>query len=91
MLSMSCVCHAFESVHCCFVVTYCKEMSSWLLLVVSNCDFVTFLYGVPGWVWYLIVLIPDLCRLSYFYNLGVLRINIQRFTHLTPRIQKVVR
>ena len=28
--------------------------------------FVTFLCGILGQVWYLIVWIPDLCRLSYF-------------------------
>ena len=32
----------------------------------SNSDFVTFPCGILGQVWYLIVLIPDLCRLSYF-------------------------
>ena len=37
-----------------------KGMTSWILFVMSNCDFVTIL----GRVWYLIVLIPDLCRLS---------------------------
>ena len=42
-----------------------KQTSS-LLFVMSNCDFVTFPCGVLGQVWYLIVLISDLCRLSYF-------------------------
>ena len=42
-----------------------KGLISWLLFVMSNCDFVTFPYGIPGQVWYWIVLIPDLCRLSY--------------------------
>ena len=32
-----------------------------LLCVVFSCVFVTFPYGFPGRVWYLIVLIPDLC------------------------------
>ena len=31
-----------------------------------NCVFVTFPFGILGQVWYFIVLIPDLCRLSYF-------------------------
>ena len=44
-----------------------KGMTSWLLFVMSNCDFVTFLCGILGQVWYLIVLIPDLCHLSYFH------------------------
>ena len=42
-----------------------KGLASLLLLVMSNCDFVTFQCGILGQVWYLIVLIPDLCRLSY--------------------------
>ena len=29
-------------------------------------NFVTFPCGILGQVWYLIVLIPDLCRLTYF-------------------------
>ena len=42
-----------------------KGLTSWLLFVMSNCDFVTFPCGILGQVWYLIVLIPDLCRLSF--------------------------
>ena len=45
-----------------------KGVISLLLFVMSNCDFVTFPYGILGQVWYLIVLIPDLCFLSYFKN-----------------------
>ena len=45
-----------------------RGLTSWLLFVMSNCDFVTFTRGIPGQVWYVIVLIPDLCRLSYFYK-----------------------
>ena len=37
-----------------------------LLLVMSYCNFVTSPCGTLGQVWYLIVLIPDLCRLSVF-------------------------
>ena len=43
-----------------------KRMTSWLLLVMSNCDFITFPSGILGQVRYFIVSIPDLCRLSYF-------------------------
>ena len=64
MLFMSCVFHAFPSVHCCPVVTSWERV--WLLLVMFNCVFVTLPCGILGQVWYLIVLIPDLCRLSYF-------------------------
>ena len=42
-----------------------KGLTSWLWFVVYNYEFVTFPLG-QGQVWYLIVLIPDLCTLSYF-------------------------
>ena len=37
-----------------------------LLFVMFYCVFVTFLCGVLGQVWFLIVLIPDICLLIYF-------------------------
>ena len=40
-----------------------KGLSSWLLFVISYCDLITFSYSILGQVWYLVVLIPDLCRL----------------------------
>ena len=43
-----------------------KGLASWLLFMMSNCDFVTFPCGILGRVWNLIVLILDLCSLSYF-------------------------
>ena len=43
-----------------------KGLTSWLLFVMFNCVFVTYPCGILGQVWYLIVSIPDLCRLSYF-------------------------
>ena len=36
-----------------------------LLYGIFYCVFVTFLCGVLGPAWYLIVLIPDLCLLAY--------------------------
>ena len=60
MLCMSCVFNAFASVHCCLVVT-CRERADLLAH-----DFVTFPCGILGQVWYLMVTIPDLYRLSYF-------------------------
>ena len=59
---MSCVCHAFASVHCCLVVTCGKGLTSWLLFVMSDYDFVNFPYGIPGQVWHSIVLIPFLLQ-----------------------------
>ena len=41
-----------------------KGLTSWLLFVMSNCDF--FPCGILGQVWYVNVLIPDLCHLSNF-------------------------
>ena len=41
-----------------------KGLASWLLFVMSNCVFVTLPCGTLGKVWYLIVSIPGLCRLS---------------------------
>ena len=45
-----------------------KGLSSWLLFVMFNCVFDTFPCGILGQVWYLIVSIPDICRLSNFHS-----------------------
>ena len=42
-----------------------KGMTSWLSFVKFNYVFVTFPCDILSQVWYLIVLIPDLCHLSY--------------------------
>ena len=67
MSFMSCICHAFVSVHCCLVVT-CWEGADLLALVRDvYCVLVTISSGILGQVWYLIVSYsPDLCPLSYF-------------------------
>ena len=63
MLLVSCVSHAFASVHCCLVVT-CWERADLLALVGAvYCIIVTFSCGILDQVWYLIVLFP---YLSYF-------------------------
>ena len=43
-----------------------QGLTSWLLFVMSSCDFFTFQCGILGQVWYLIVLNPEFSRLSYF-------------------------
>ena len=63
---MSCVSHAFASVHCCLVVTCWERADLFALVGDVHCNFVTFPCGVPGQVWYLIVSFPDLYCLSYF-------------------------
>ena len=57
-----CLC---ASVHMCFVVTCWKRADLLALVCGVYCEFVI---GILGQVWYLIVLIPDLCTLTYFYN-----------------------
>ena len=66
MVFVSCVSHAFASVHCCLVVTCWGRVVLLALVGDVLCIFVTFLCGILGQVWYLIVSFPDLCRLSYF-------------------------
>ena len=63
---MSCVWHAFVSVHCWLMVTSWERADLLALVVMFYCVFVTFPCGIQGQVWYLIVSIPDLCHLSYF-------------------------
>ena len=63
---VSCVSHAFASVHCLLVVTF-WEMADLLALVgYAHCIFITFSYIIMGQMWYLSVSFPDFCRLSYF-------------------------
>ena len=50
----------------CFCYTACINWPLGFLCVMFSCVFVNFSYGVPGQVWYSIVLIPDLCLLPYF-------------------------
>ena len=66
MFFVSCVSHAFVSVHCCLAVT-CWERADLLSLVGDvYCIFVTSPCDILGQEWYLIVSFPDLCHLSYF-------------------------
>ena len=59
----------FGNTRCLFVATLWssvgEELTLALLNVMMSCVFVTFLFGVLGQVWYLIVSIPDLCRLPF--------------------------
>ena len=61
-----CLCQTAMSVSCSLVVTCWERVLESLVCDIFLC-FITFPYGVLGQVWYLIVLIPDLCPLSYFY------------------------
>ena len=48
-----------------------KGLASWLSFVMFTCVCVTFPCGILGQVWYLIVSISDLCRLSNFEVNGI--------------------
>ena len=61
-----CFMFIFVMLSCLFLAALCspagKGLTSWFsCMCVFSRVFVTFLYGVPGRVWCLIVLIPDLC------------------------------
>ena len=43
-----------------------KGLTSWLSFVVSSVS-LSLSIGILGQVWYLIVSIPDLCTITYFY------------------------
>ena len=64
------LCLVFFMLSCLFIAALWslagKGLTSWLLFVMCICGFVTFPCGILGQVWYFIVSIPDLCRLSYF-------------------------
>ena len=59
-----------------------EGLTYWLLFVMFNCVFVTFPCGILGQVWYLIVSIPDLCRLSYLMHSTGIIITKQFISHL---------
>ena len=59
-----------------------KGLTYWHLFVMFNCVFVTFPCVNLGQVWYLIVSIPDLCRLSNFNKLFTLASNYICLTFL---------
>ena len=48
----------------CLFIAALERADLMALVVIFNC-FVTFPCGILGQMWYLIVLIPDLCHLSY--------------------------
>ena len=61
------LCYATLSVPCSLIITYWEKFDLLALLCVTfSCVFVTFSYGVLGQVWYLIILIPDICLHLYF-------------------------
>ena len=66
---LSCVSHAFASVHCWFVVNCWERADLWALDGDVCCIFVTFPCGILDQLWYLIVSFPDLRLISYFVGI----------------------
>ena len=62
---VSCVSHAFASVHCCLVITCWEETDLLALVGDVYCIFVTFPSVILGQVWYLIVSFPYLSHYTY--------------------------
>ena len=64
------LCLVFVMLSCLFIAALWTPAGKGLTLgccfVMLICVFVTFPCGILGQVWYLIVSIPDLCRLSFF-------------------------
>ena len=71
---LSCVCYAF--VYMCLLVTRWERADLLALVCGVQLWICHFLIGILGQVWYLIVLIPDLCTLTYFDN------DVKRTTHM---------
>ena len=68
VISVLCVlCFRMLSVYWCLVVTCWEGLTSLLSFVMSYWVFATFPCGNLGKVWHLIVSIPYLCHLSYFF------------------------
>ena len=70
MFFVSCVSHAFVSVHCCLVVT-CWEMADLLALVGDV--YCTFPSVILGQVCYLVLSFPEPRRLSYLHIFAQVR------------------
>ena len=69
MFFVACISHAFESVHCCLVVT-CWERADLLALVGDFIVFLLLSHVVSCKVWYLIVWFPDLHNVEHVYLPG---------------------
>ena len=72
---MSCIYHAFAPVHAALWTPAGKGLTSLLLFVMFICVLVTFLCGILGQVWYLIVSISNFSTfLSLCISLLVLQV-----------------
>ena len=64
------LCLVFVMLSCLFIAVLWsstgKGLTYWFLFMMFYCNFVTFPCGNLRQVWYLIVMIPDPCHLSYF-------------------------
>ena len=58
---------SYTSVYLYLVVTYWERAGRYALVCGASLSVCHFPTGILGQVWYLIVSIPDLCTLTYFY------------------------
>ena len=58
-----------------FIAALWSTAGKGLTFVMVNRVFVTFPCGILGQVWYLILSIPELCRLSYIYHYSAFSFN----------------
>ena len=56
----------YAAVYMCFAVTWCERADLLALVCGVELQVCYFPISILGQVWYLIVLIPDLCTLTYF-------------------------
>ena len=72
-------CFVFVMLSCLFIAALRspagKGLTSWLVVCDVSCVFVTFPCGVLGKVWYLIVLIPDICLITYCVHYTFLKLH----------------
>ena len=88
MLFMSCVCHVLRLFIAALWSPAGKGLTSWLLFVMFIAILLLSMFGILGQVWYLIVLIPDPCCLSYFNILSKVSkgAKIQKRYNQEPRL-----
>ena len=82
------LCLVFVILSCLFIAALWLPAGKWLTSLLSfvmfYCVFVTFPYGILGKVWFLIILIPDLCHLSYFYKEIIGKLFQKQFHQIVP-------
>ena len=70
------LCIVFAMLSCLFIAAMWSPAGKVARLYVKfSCVSVTFPYGVLGQVWHLVVMVSDLCLLTYFIHYNFLKLN----------------